>query len=360
MYSEPLLGDRKKRAGADLCGGYRGAYVGSKHDSKARREVHLFKRNYSATFCCDDCLATQAFKNAPRHLLFSNCSDTAPHLDTFISHSWYMAEEAELSPFNIIPGGHKSIVFRDIMHDLWLGCGRDDVASIIVDLLENHELVGASPQDRLNRLWKKCRTFCDRNHMSYPRGGFSIAQLGRENKSQHPDLSSKYKAMHVKKICKFLADVTYEHDTGDDKHRAMRSVLMWGLVHMVHVWDNAFQEGRFRLTHSEVADSQYAGRKYLLAYQWLALESARLGTHNFKMRPKRHYVDHTLRGLVNRLNPAAISCDDDETYMGIIKRIGSKAHGSTAMLRMLQRYLAGLAMRVLVRKRYGSFQVHRA
>jgi hypothetical protein len=156
-----------------------------------------------------------------------------------------------------------------------------------------------------------------------------------------------------------MAELTYGKDTGGNMHKSMRAVLFWGLMHMVHIWDTAKLDGRFMLRPREIADSMYAGRKYLLAYQWLSEESGLLNTHNFKMRPKRHYVDHTVRNLVNGLNPATISCDDDETFMGIVKRIGSEAHGSTAMLRVLQRYLAGLAMRVLVRKREGSFLVHR-
>ena len=350
MYGELLTGERAKRAGQPIAGWHRGAFLGSKHDGKARREVHLFKRNYAATFCCDCCLCVQLFKNAPAHLFYGDHSLDAIWVDTIISHEEYMASEACLSPMSEIPGFHKDTIFRDDLHDRWLGSARDDVASTCVDLQEYGELKGRSAEDQYNYLWSKCLKFCRKADLEKPYGGFSKSMLGRENKQIEPELSSRFKAMQVKTICKFLADFTWRRDKGDNVHNAMRSTLFWGLMQMTHVFDNAWCDGRWRLRQDEIENAQHAGRHYLLCYQWLSEESMRLKTHNFKMRPKRHYVDHTVRGLVNGLNPVAVMCDTDETYMCVVKRIGCKTHGKTAPLRTLQRYLIGLALRVRQRK----------
>jgi hypothetical protein len=359
FYEEPLTGDRAKLAGKTICGGYRAAYVGSKHDRKARREIHNFQRHYSKTFCCDLCLATQAFKNAPMELLYSDYNDDAAWTKTCITHGAYMTHSEELSSLVCVEGFHLSMMFGDILHDIWLGTARDDVCSTITDMLEGGELPGANVVERMNKLWGGCKQFCKRGGLSKPRGGLSISQIGRENKSQFPELSSKYKGMHVKLLCRYLAHVTYKKDDGTSVHKAMRSSLFWGLLDMIFVFDEAWRDGRWKLSTNEISRAQYAGRTYLLSYQWLSIESLKNKTHNFKQRPKRHYVDHMIRDLSNGINPNAVNCEQDETFMGIVKRIGCKTHGATAMMRTLQRYLVGLAMRVKQRLRLGRFVVSR-
>ena len=72
MYEEELDTERLSRAGKEFANGWKGAFFCMKHDAKARRELHNFRRHYSSTFVCDECLATQPFKNAPRDVLYAD------------------------------------------------------------------------------------------------------------------------------------------------------------------------------------------------------------------------------------------------------------------------------------------------
>ena len=59
FYQEPLTGYRETLIGVEFMAGYRAACVGFKADLKARREAFGFWRNYSATYICERCSATQ-------------------------------------------------------------------------------------------------------------------------------------------------------------------------------------------------------------------------------------------------------------------------------------------------------------
>jgi hypothetical protein len=360
MYEEELDTERLSRAGKEFANGWKGAFFGMKHDAKARRELHNFRRHYSSTFVCDECLATQPFKNAPRDVLYADFTEDALHARTFCSHEWYMAHETNISPFAQIRGWHKDMLFRDILHDIWLGTARDDVAASITDMLEADELPGTDTTNKLNTLWGACKVYCQNNKLSKPRGGFSVGQIGRYSKKKVPELSSKFKAMQVKVICKFLADYTFRLDDGSSKHKGMRSMVFWALTNMIHIFDVAKRAGRPLLNADEIAEAAYSGRTYLLCYQWLSVESLTLQTHNFRMRPKRHFVDHMVRKLHWGLNPGEVTCDDDETFMGVVKRFGSSTHGLSAMRRILDRYLVGLGMRIRERARLHQLFLSRA
>ena len=45
------------------------------------------------------------------------------------------------------------------------------------------------------------------------------------------------------------------------------------------------------------------------------------------------------------INPAKLTTDLDETYMGVWKRVGVMCHGGTVSLRAVQRYVLGLAVK---------------
>ena len=80
------------------------AYAGFKADRPARRDAHLFKRNFQATFCCDKCLATRPFKHSIRELSIQDLRPNALWRDTMITDELYRATESEVSPFAVIPG----------------------------------------------------------------------------------------------------------------------------------------------------------------------------------------------------------------------------------------------------------------
>ena len=56
-----------------------------------------------------------------------------------------------------------------------------------------------------------------------------------------------------------------------------------------------------------------------------------------------------LTGLHGSPNPRWLQCDLEESYLGVLKRIGKSCHGSTASRRLLERYLLGLGVRLRAR-----------
>jgi hypothetical protein len=106
--------------------------------------------------------------------------------------------------------------------------------------------------------------------------------------------------------------------------------------------------GGFFLDEEEIQEAERMGQLYLTSYQWLAVETDRLGLNLWFIRPKAHYFLHIATGLrTTGLNPKKYACEIDESYMNTLKKIGSKTHGLSVMRRMLERYL--LALRVTLR-----------
>lgn len=90
----------------------------------------------------------------------------------------------------------------------------------------------------------------------------------------------------------------------------------------------------------------YVGRLHLATYQKLAAHSSATGTKLFKIRPKHHSYDHLLEHLTrSSLNPGWFSTVRDEDFLGKLKKLGQKCHGSSVMFRALQRYLMLMGLR---------------
>ena len=64
------------------------------------------------------------------------------------------------------------------------------------------------------------------------------------------------------------------------------------------------------------------------------------------MRPKHHVCEHMGESVKRTcLNPRHLSCFQDESYLGQIKQIACKCHSTTALYRVYQRLIIGLAQR---------------
>ena len=129
--------------------------------------------------------------------------------------------------------------------------------------------------------------------------------------------------------------------------------VMWSMADFLHSLDSA---GHI-LTTEEVARATRSGTLYLQCYQWLAVETDRKGQRLWAERPKLHYFWHVIQALQLGLNPKSYQCDNDESYMNTMKQIGSKCHGASVQIRMMQRYLLGLGVRILKRVRTGTWLV---
>lgn len=84
---------------------------------------------------------------------------------------------------------------------------------------------------------------------------------------------------------------------------------------------------------------------HLRATEFLASFCWSRGIMAFKLRPKHHYVWHVCQDLVRtQLNPKLNHCWSDEKWLGRLKKIGCRTHGSTVHKRAIERFLVALSV----------------
>eukprot|EP00969_Alexandrium_andersonii_P106251 4687415-Alexandrium_andersonii.AAC.1 len=64
----------------------------------------------------------------------------------------------------------------------------------------------------------------------------NLRRIGRQHRSQLPELSSHYKAATVKLSCRYVAELTRHHCTGT-QHSKVRTVIAWPLADFFHACD---------------------------------------------------------------------------------------------------------------------------
>lgn len=92
---------------------------------------------------CDSCLAAKG-KYCPDELSYRNFSDTACWQHTSIDNETYLSMGGELSPWRCVQGWCLESVTFDWLHNVYLGVGRDLVASGV------WLFIGAGMYDHLN------------------------------------------------------------------------------------------------------------------------------------------------------------------------------------------------------------------
>ena len=145
---------RGRMAGQPLAGPWRGAFVGTKHDLKARAAEHRLHRHYGANFICDLCLACKHI----RPLWFTDFGSEAPWRGTLFSHERYLQTTplADRSPWCAMPGFHNSRMLFDVMHTMHLGTDKVFIASALLAL--SHYAGGADLDGHLSHLFWQMRT----------------------------------------------------------------------------------------------------------------------------------------------------------------------------------------------------------
>ena len=353
FYGELLSGARAQLAGCLLAGGWCATFAGLKNDGKARKEIHFFKRHYSATYCCDSCLATQAFPKAPKQFFYGDFGQNAAYRTTLITHDTYADYEHDPSPWMSVDGWRLDLNYWDLLHVLFLGNSRHANASCICELLEHGLVPGGTAEARLAWLTRECKEWCVRRGIKPVRSPFSLQSLGRQSAGEFPEMASYYKGMEVKTLCFWLSDLAWALHDGSLRSK-FRSTCMHAMAKFLRVLDHA---GAI-LTEAEVFSARRAGRLYLQTYQWLAVHTEERGESLWPLRPKMHYLDHVIEHqLPTRINPKICQCDDDETFMNTMKRIGSKCHGLSVMRRQVQRYVLALSIRLHTRKQQGCLSL---
>ena len=339
FYNEELTGQRAEWAGRPVAGPWRFAFVGCKGDGKARVETHQFRRNYNSTYICEACLATQAFPRAPTALLYTDFSDNALYRQTLIQHDDYLSGEATLSAWCVVPGFRLETVWHDLMHVVFLGTARDSVASCIVSIACGLPMPF---ETALAHLHGQACTWCSRRGVASPLP-FTPSSLNRTSGQSFPELSSAFKAMSVKHLIFWCAELSAQHAHIGDLSSCMRHLAMASLADFHRTLDRS----ALFVSLDAANAAERSCVEHLRAVQWLAAQSDAELTQLWGLRPKCHYLWHLATGLrATGLNPAALSCDMDETFMGTLRGFGRTTRGASMSLRVLQRYLLALRRRL--------------
>ena len=329
----------KAHGGDPIADGFQACYFGMKHDRKARREVHNFKRYYGSTFMCDGCFAVYLNKLGPAELAFHNFSPAAFWRLTCLDHENYLAMTADLSPFVEVPGFRLETAFGDIMHDFYMGPAGDAIANGLVEMQEGGLIVdpsGApfpSADDAYSAVQADMRKWFRVQGVSSPAVSISQSTLNRTKKTEYPELSSKFKATHVKYMVFYMADLT-KRLCGNDVKSKLRAALFWGMATFISVLDSS---GRW-LTPAQIQEAQSGGNMFLQCFAKLAELAFANHMCLWKLRPKLHYVDHHIMFTACGWNAKHFHAFLEEDFLGKLARLGRRCARKTLSMRFLQRY----------------------
>ena len=231
------------------------------------------------------------------------------------------------------------------MHDLYLGVAATAIACGLVELLEFKCVANADgapfadARTTLRAMKADLVRWCKAEKRRCPPTSFTMATLGRSSQTSFPELSSKFKAAHVKTMIPWMADLTARLTDMSSVRSQTRATLFWSLAKFISITDCA---DRF-LSDQEYADVQRTGNSFLTAYVRLAQMAHASGQCLWAVKPKLHYMCHHFEDA--RINPRYLHCFGDEDFVGKMARIGRACSRQTMSLRILQRYFMFVAMR---------------
>ena len=131
------------------------------------------------------------------------------------------------------------------------------------------------------------------------------------------------------------------HTLAEDTVLSLLAVCAYGLQKSIEIQDRAgpvLLEGEAK----QVADCM---RLHLRSYIELAGIHYRSGRMMYKIRHKIHYLTHAVDDIFfYRLNQKLFHTFEEESFLGKLKAIGTRCHGSTMCSRIFQRYLLCIAV----------------
>lgn len=104
-------------------------------------------------------------------------------------------------------------------------------------------------------------------------------------------------------------------------------------------------EGSMVFTGEEAKEANECLHLHLKCYFWLASYHYEKRALLYKLRCKSHYLFHIADDIIQfSLNPAMFYTFDEESFLGKIKRICVRCHGSTCTHRIFMRLILCMAM----------------
>ena len=329
-----------------LFGPWRAIFAGVKSDLKAKKEMHFLNRSYQHMHMCDECTAVQPFPSVLRspalqEHLYTDVSPGASWRASRRSHEAYMLEPV-VSPWTIIPGFRRELMFWDYMHLGPLGVYRDVVAGACLDLLLRGHLdaLGESHDAKLCGLWIAFREWCKSKQRQPPTGSLSMRLIGRTTAANFPELHSRYKAVTTKWLLVFISEFCNGRCMLREEHDKVLAACLWAASEFVYVTDHT----HFILSDHEIERLRHAQWLFEQTCAWLC--GATKVDKIFRPRPKFHYMAHLQHQCEDlKINPRDLACWEDESFLGLCCRLTKACHGASVLRTSLQRYMICLGLR---------------
>ncbi|CAJ1436467.1 unnamed protein product [Effrenium voratum] len=158
----------------------------------------------------------------------------------------------------------------------------------------------------------------------------TVANTGLQE--PEPTLTGVWKAAHIKVLMWYFTEKAAPTLQGG-------ACCIWSLQQAITVMDCAD-------IILEQEDATMARELIMQSLQhWQGLrQSSR--SKRWKLRPKHHYIEHMAFQLERtRLNARHMSCFQDESYLGCLKRLAVRCHARSVLPRVFQRLILNLALR---------------
>ena len=338
-------GDRRRErlAGDDLSPHrHKGVYVQSTGDWKYLNEIYHFPWNQSTEEVCRQCRAVKSQGD----LNYANPRLNAPWMDPSNRRTDQEFFEAvqRVSPLCSIVGWSCDTVLDDIMHDDLLGVRLNLVGSAMKDMSDNNFWVapiGGPWRERMNHQLRFCyrsfKAFCREKQLEHSFPRFKTNMLSLDSLTAWPELKSK--AHNCAVLSLFLADQLRigPHDNRDlPQHFSVLTSTMWGFA----AWYLVFSAAEQKLSVSEVNTLSLARSSGLEGYHALSLDASNRGVYMYKMQPKFHKLDESIRrAILSKRNPAWWWTFSDESFVGMLSKLCGSCHKKTLAKRAAQRWL---------------------
>ena len=111
---------------------------------------------------CERCKAVRPTTNQPDRLSYKDMSPVPPYAGTQISHEQYLSTAGAVSPWVCVEGFSLGTVSFDLLHVLYLGTGRDHIASMLkyLQLRGYFYVEGETSEQFLKRISLEMRSDC--------------------------------------------------------------------------------------------------------------------------------------------------------------------------------------------------------
>ena len=183
--------------------------------------------------------------------------------------------------------------------------------------------------------WPKLRFYLPRK---------PVLTLAGLNSDEYSELSTRYKASHVRLMLWWLARKSQQVADAnvDDAPLQVLACCCYSLQRATEIQTH----GGLILSQEEASEASSSVLTFVSCFAWLALHSHDNKLLLFKCRPKLHYMFHTGEDLLKlRLNQLKLFATfEEESFLGRVKSIACQVHGRTLTTRVFQRYILTLAV----------------